>query len=194
MVWPLFSALQPDVDHEVGGVSRGGQHASSARVFVHGTLVLGVVLLEARVDALQQNHAHLLEQLAWLAFHQEPLLTVVGSSLQEQSVYVSPIFRRFGEHVHIHWQSPRLVLESVDGQLILPGLDLHHRRHEALREEQCRQPLRFGRSFRHPLVEKRQALKQVLLPGRQRLQTGLLLPRQRNLPQQHRHLHGFQSR
>lgn len=92
MVWPFFSALQPDVDYEVGGVARGGQHASPGRVFVHRTLLLRVVLLEPRVDALQQNHAHLLEQLAWLAFHQEALLTVLGCSLQEQSVNVSPIF------------------------------------------------------------------------------------------------------
>lgn len=132
-----------------------------------------------------------MEEFAWFTLAQIALHFVLSCALQKQPVNVGPIFRPFHEHVYFDGQCFRLELKSVNGQFVLSSLDLHDRRHKALWEEQRWQPLRFGRTFRHPRAEETDPLQEVLLPGSQWLQTRLVLELRWYLAHQHGGEHLF---
>lgn len=102
MLVVFLATVETQIEHEVGGVPSGGEHTSPSAVFVDRAFVLSLVLLLVFVDAFEHDHWHLYEECAWLTLHDVAQLTIPGSTLHEQPMYVGSVCRTLHERLHVN--------------------------------------------------------------------------------------------
>mmetsp|Transcript_112909 Transcript_112909/g.231051 ORF Transcript_112909/g.231051 Transcript_112909/m.231051 type:complete len:204 (-) Transcript_112909:2194-2805(-) len=197
----LHQVAHGEILHKVRGMTRCGQGPLPLRGLVDGAHV-EIPLRDAlghigQGNGLEPDHGHGLEEHVLVRLSEHTPVKVPTGALQEHAVEVHSVLRISLQFAHIQdLRSAREELQRVDGYFRLARVQLQRRCHEALREEEARQPETLRRALYEPVHHELDAQDEVVHPRVQGLHARIryLGPITRDLLHQERVVHALQIR
>jgi hypothetical protein len=144
--------------HEVGGVTSCHQSSTTITSFVHGAVVVLVILDFSLEAGFEPDHWSFDEKDLWIALIKASPLEVPLASFNEHTIHVNTIIRGYGV---LFLNDFKIEDKAINSNTILTGIVLDSTCQETLSEIELIDPIERRKALIDPSLEEFKALLEI---------------------------------